>query len=149
MNRKEISKSGNVFYTIDEKNKVVIAELRVCPTNPQDIFDNTLCKKFPKNNEWPVNHRYDGVEKYMTKSSYIGKAICSPNDEFDIEYGKRLALARAKRNYSDALQRKFFNIICWLDSVNYKIGKEYDKLYRRWIDADRKVDDILIEKENG
>ena len=52
--------------------------------------------------------KYGGLEcktdKYAIENIFTGIAKCSPEDEFDLEYGKRLALDRAKAKRSKAIK---------------------------------------------
>ena len=49
----------------------------------------------------------ENEEKYLINDVYVGVATCSPGGDFDLEYGKRLSLERAKYNK----QRAINNII--------------------------------------
>lgn len=75
-------------YIVDEENKTVTAKVKV---------------KFPalvksKHFSRPNNDFHDvsaAFRKYP--KTFIGKAICNPNDTFDIEKGKKIARARADK----------------------------------------------------
>ena len=74
---------------------------------------------------------------------YVGVAKCHEHDTFDEEFGKKLALARANAKKADAIHINFFKFIEQLDKLNYMAGKKYDELYRRWIDSQKEIGELL------
>ena len=69
-----------VEYYVDEAKKVVVCKLTGCEGSL--IYD--MCQAgYPYHLDFLVN------------DSYVGKAKCSEDDTFDIEFGKKLAYQRA------------------------------------------------------
>ena len=59
------------------------------------------------------------------------------------EFGKKLALARAKAKKADAVYRNFFKFIKQIYELNYMAAKKFNELYHRWIDSEAEVRDLL------
>lgn len=130
---------NNVVFHIDKENKVVVAVLK---SDPNELFEMTsnMIDKFNK------THKKCGIDCDMSwnfpdlNCEYVGIARCSENDEFNEEFGKKLALARAKIKKAYAIQKNFFEITNWLDDFYIYMSSRDEKLYRNWIE-------LLIEKD--
>lgn len=61
-------------------------------------------------------------DKYLINDVYTGVAKCSPEDTFNEEYGKKLALSRAKKKRGKAINKalKKFYIDMRRDLLNLK-----------------------------
>ena len=87
----------DVEYYIPEGKNVVVCKIWNCKYIAQDrIFKYT--------------RDYEGInQEYEINDCYIGIAKCDPQDEFDEEFGKTLALTRAKaqrgRDINNAIYR--------------------------------------------
>ena len=90
---KTISKN-DVTYYVDEENSVIVCKLTGCAFIAADRI-----KKYCMND--PDDYR---VETLM-QDSFIGKAKCAPEDDFNIEIGKQIALKRAKAKRKKAINR--------------------------------------------
>ena len=79
----EIQSSPNskISYVIDYTNRVITAQM---VDVEYEITTEIANKNLPLENG----------KKYLLKQRYTGKAKCSPEDLFDVEYGKNLARAR-------------------------------------------------------
>jgi hypothetical protein len=147
MNNKNIvTKSGNVTYYVNCEKKTVVAVVRCDVLTPLCILDRVL-DKFENVNG---NHNllemcFDDchVRNALINDHYVGIAKCHEGDTFDEEFGKKLALARAKAKKADAIHAKFFKFIEQLDNLNYLAGKKSDELYRRWIDSQEEITELL------
>ena len=74
----------SVKYYIDKEKKVVVCKLTGCEENlMSDIYQDIYQTGYQ-------HHSY-----FLLNDSYVGKAKCSENDTFDIEFGKKLAYQRA------------------------------------------------------
>ena len=83
---------NDLHYTVIKDKGIVICRLSGCSDIAIDrIFKYTgeLCDS----------------ELYQLKDCYFGVAKCAPEDEFDAEYGKKLALSRAKIKRNKAITR--------------------------------------------
>jgi hypothetical protein len=59
----------------------------------------------------------------------IGRAKCSPGDEFDLWYGKRLALTRAKIKYNSKQMVSLHKLIIIFDNEMVRLAKHNDDLW--------------------
>ena len=83
---------SDIKFQIDEKNKVVICKLMNC----KDIAEDRI---------WKYTNDFMG-RKYRIPNVFIGVARCAPEDEFNVEYGKKIALTRAKIKRSKAINNE-------------------------------------------
>lgn len=88
------NKSGITYY-IDEDKRTVVCKLR---GSMFDVMTNL------------VDHcdLVDFQNNYWMKDCYVGKAKCSPEDKWDKNTGKRIALCRALVSYYND-KNKLFN----------------------------------------
>ena len=135
---------NNVVFHVDKKNKVIVAVLKCDPNEFFDITKNTISKFNRSHKSCGIDCNIDWNIPDLNRE-YVGIARCSENDEFDEEFGKKLALARAKIKKADAIQKNYFKIVDWLDDFNYCMGKKYDKLYRNQIDLLKDMNALLEE----
>lgn len=92
-------KKVNCRFYVDEEKKVVVC---VIP-NTQYTVHNFL-KDLPQFGYWGIFFLESDNKIIKMPNSFIGKAVCSEQDEFDVEKGKKLAYLRAK----DKFYRSFF-----------------------------------------
>ena len=130
----EISKSSNVVYYIDEDKGEVIARIKCDEDDPQRVFDSQLVKHACGIGLGPVQEMDISLFKYRIKNEYVGKAKCHPDDVFDIEIGKRLALLRAKQKYLNAMESKMYEINEWVQGLAERANNLYLRQYRQLID---------------
>lgn len=99
-------KSGITYY-IDEEKRTVVCKLRGAMF---DVIDNLLSR---------CNY-VDFENDYTMKDCYVGKAKCSPEDKWDKNAGKRIALCRALVSYYNDRDKVFMKVYNDLASVtNY------------------------------
>ena len=150
MQRVEHSKSNNVVYYIDDEARTVTAELKCSPYEPQDILDCQIYKHLCGYGNGFIDELDYVVNKYAINSSYIGKAKCHPDDEFNVEFGKRLALLRAKKKHLNAVERKLDKMTTWMNVFRERMHKTHTKYVRMIIDNDIELyqteNDIRIYK---
>ena len=85
-------KTNNIKYLVCPEKRIVVCLLSDC----QDI----ACNK--------INKYTDGAffwSDFKIKDTYRGIAKCDPRDTFDVEYGKKLALERAKKKRAKAVNK--------------------------------------------
>lgn len=132
----EFSKSGNVVYHIDTDAKTVIAKLRCHENDPMTMFGSQMMKQTAGEGFGPVEMSafpyFFG--KFKIQNDYYGIAKCHPDDEFDIDFGKRLALIRAKQKYLNAIEGVLERSNHWVSQLAYRSEKLYMKHYRKVID---------------
>ena len=129
----EISKGRNVKYVIDEANGIVTAYLSVDPDEAQRAFDKIYMNKAcdAKGLLFNLTDFFD--DKFCTKDEYRGVAKCHPDDVFDVEYGKKLALARAKTKHTHAMMQKFLEICQFIAGVDRGLVDKAKKIHERWV----------------
>lgn len=147
MNNKNIvTKSGNVTYYVNREKKTVVVVIKSDALTPLYIIDRVFDKFENANgNHNLLEMSFDNchVRNAFINDRYVGIAKCREGDTFDEEFGKKLALAKAKVKKAYAIQSNFFKFIEQLDKLNYLAGKKYDELYNRWLDFDMEVDNLL------
>ena len=62
-------------------------------------------------NKYTQIHCYNRSNKDLINGVYVGVARCAPEDTFDEEYGKKLALARAKAKRGKAANNALYAYI--------------------------------------
>ena len=132
----EFSKSGNVIYHIDTETKTVIAKLKCNENDPMTLIGSQLMKQTSGAGFGPLElAAYPFFfEDFKVRNEYYGKAKCHPDDEFDIDFGKRLALLRAKQKYLDAVERVLDKSNKWVEQVANRIDRLCMSQYRKVID---------------
>jgi len=145
----EFSKSGNVVYYIDTDSKTVVAKLRCHEDDPMTLIGSQLMKQTSGDGFGPLElAAYPFFfEEFKIQNDYIGKAKCHPDDEFDIDFGKRLALLRAKQKYLNAVERVLGKSARWIEDVGRRIDKLYLAHYRKAIDNGIVLNDLLESLE--
>lgn len=147
MNSKNVAtKSKNVTYYVNRDKKTVVAVIECDALTPLYILDNVFDKFENGNgnhNLLEMNFDNYHVRNAFVNERYVGVAKCHDSDTFDEKFGKKLALARAKTKKADAVYRNFFKFIEQLDKLNYLAGNKSDELYRRWIDSEAEVGELL------
>lgn len=151
-NKNTVTKSGSVTYYVNLDKKTVVAVIECDTGTPLYIFDRMFDKFENMNgNKNLMDMHFDNfnIKNAFINERYVGVAKCHEHDTFDEEFGKKLALARAKAKKADAIHAKFFKFIEQLDELNYLAGKKSDELYRRWIDSQNEITDLLWSISKG
>ena len=132
----EFSKSGNVVYHINTESKTVVAKLKCHENDPMTLIGSQLMKQTSGVGFGPLElAAYPFFfEDFKVRNEYYGKAKCHPDDEFDIDFGKRLALLRAKQKYLDAVERVLDKSNKWVEQVADRIDRLCMSQYRKVID---------------
>lgn len=93
----ETKKKSGITYYIDEEKGTVVCKLRGTMFDVEDaMLAHCDCMDF---------NRF-----YVMKDCYEGKAHCSPEDKWDKEKGKRIALCRALMSYYNDKDKTFRKI---------------------------------------
>lgn len=137
---------NNVSYIVKADAGVVVAVLKTDPCETIDIFYNTAASA---NRAIPARNRVAFIEaNYVPsplKNQYVGIAKCSKNDKFDVEFGKKLALTRAKLKKTKAIQKRFNKYVDMMHKYYKAFEKKYDSIYREAIDLSCKENEILAD----
>lgn len=104
---------ANVSFFINEKKRVI-----VCKVEPY-----VLDERFPMFmlSKKGLDYKQSMAKSFFemcgeTDTSFIGKAVCMPEDEFNVEFGKRLAYDKAMFKLLDAKKKFFMESIKDLES---------------------------------
>lgn len=151
------NEKSEITYYIKEKEGIVIAKV-----NKKDIVRNVVDSLTEPFTEQGTNFREvylsDIFEGLIFGSSYykllpdyfVGKAVCSVEDEFDVEIGKKIASERALTSYYK-VRLKFINIIA--DFLSEKLDKCEDQLNYSWLKYNKYYENNMnitkIKEENS
>lgn len=69
-------------------------------------------------------------------TSYTGKAVCHPEDKFDLELGKRLAKTRALKKYNDAKLKRFLKLYDAQNELRDRLCRTLDFYEARLVEND-------------
>lgn len=125
-------------YDVDKSKRTVTATIEGCES---DLF------------RWVGSIDFSlklaiALEEYSRKSldipnSFVGKAVCAEEDEFDVETGKILAARRAQEKYEKARMRVLEEVttvaIRALIEMNIKQNKRYNLARGKVLDAEQLV----------
>ena len=142
-----------IRYFVDEDKKVVVCKMVPSRTDvwgdgadgPQAEAHSFLSDKLSKMFPYVSMTRLAGrmCWKHIAME-YMGKAKCSPEDTFNVEYGKKLARARMFEKYYAALSRaanEFEDIIMELDDMVTEMREMAEGLADKWFEIEGEVRD--------
>ena len=143
----ELSKNGNVVYKIDGENRTIEASISCDVHTPQLMLNDSVLKYIEACGFGLIESAWFFYERFDINKSYTGKSKCHPEDVFDVEFGKRLALLRAKRKYQRAVEIKLELIAKRFSELSNKVDKLYMDQSRMLIDVCSEL--YKTEKETG
>ena len=129
-------------YNVDRSKRTVTATIEDCES---DLF-RWVVKRFGTIGY--SSKLATTLEEYSRKSldipdSFVGKAVCAEEDEFDVETGKILAARRAQEKYEKArmrvLEEVTTNAIRALIEMNMKQNKRYNLARGKVLEAEQLV----------
>ena len=105
--------NNRVIFKVFPEHRVIKAEINDC------MFDaiNEFNRKFlaHSTSSLALSTFYCRGEKFLMPNTYSVVVRCHPDDEFDEEKGKRLALDRLADKYTKSLNKHLDNILISLD----------------------------------
>ena len=129
-------------YNVDRSKRTVTATIEDCES---DLF-RWVIKRFGSIDLSPK--LAIALEEYSHKSldipdSFVGRAVCAEEDEFDVETGKILAARRAQEKYEKARMRTLEDVtttaIRMLIEMNMKQNKRYNLARGKVLEAEQLV----------
>lgn len=129
-------------YDVDRSKRTVTATIENCQS---DLF-RWVIKRFGSIDLSPK--LVIALEEYSHKNlnipdSFVGKAVCAKEDEFDVETGKILAARRAQEKYEKARMRVLEEVtsvaIRALIEMNMKQNKRYNLARGKVLEAEQLV----------
>lgn len=80
-----LMENKDIKWVVDKEHRVIVCMLMNC--------GDIACKRIRKYcGSYPYHY-----DRYIINDKYVGMARCAPDDKWNEEYGKALALKRAKR----------------------------------------------------
>lgn len=99
----------DVEFLVFEDKGVVVCKLHNCKYVAIKRIDKytggKLVIKMGNVNYRPSNLDYRPSNYYFIDDTFVGVAHCTPEDKFNLEYGKKLALTRAKAKRGRAINK--------------------------------------------
>lgn len=92
--------------------------------------------------------------QYSMPNSFMGKAVCSPDDEFDIETGKMIAFNRARFKYYSSffkrantlvqsIEKKLDFFTSQTNAIGMKFEDNYESMNRRINERVKREEEVL------
>ena len=105
---------NRVTYKVIPEHRVVIAEIDSTDFDALREFND----KYLAHSTSALRLRVDKYdEKFLMPHSFKAVARCHPDDEFDVEKGKRIALDRLADKYTASLNKHLNNYIRAIDEA--------------------------------
>lgn len=129
-------------YNVDRSKRTVTATIENCKSD----LSRWVVKRFGPIG--PSSKLAVALEEYSRKNldipdSFVGKAVCAEEDEFDVETGKILAARRAQEKYEKARMRVLEEVttaaIRALIEMNMKQNKRYNLARGKVLEAEQLV----------
>lgn len=118
--------NNRVIFKVMPAHRIVKAEINDCEFDAIREFNRKfLAHSTSSLTLAPVNS-YD--EKFIMPNTFSVVVRCHPDDEFDEEVGKRLALNRLADKYTKSLNKHLENILNAIDESLYELANH---LYKR------------------
>jgi hypothetical protein len=99
-------KNRNVEFKVIEDKRIVIATIKGIEYDPIRVFNKKFIAHSTSNIE--LSAWYD--QKFMMPHSMKAVARCCPDDKFDIEKGKQIALKKLNEKYNCSLDKHMMHI---------------------------------------
>lgn len=152
----EKSKSGSVTWYINEETRTVVAKIQCNSFEVLDLVDKVIYQLTESQysctpnspNEVPFYISARGGKRFRIKDYYIGKAQCSPSDKFDVEFGKKLALLRAKQKYHFAVQKILIDYDMFLGNLFEAVACRAEVEIEKVDNVNSAIADALYEIES-
>lgn len=94
-----MEKCSKIEYVVNEEKRTVVAIMRDCALDGEVLIENDI----GKSNLMLFWGKASG--RYLINNTYRGKAVCSVEDKWDVELGKRIARNRMLNKYYKAKLR--------------------------------------------
>ena len=136
---KEVSKGGNVTYYINADEGVVTARIEGNKYEAYHIITSIVDKlkgSDRANSPFDAWADFSSLNTFRMRPYYIGVARCMENDTFDVETGKRIALAKAQEKYHSDLKKRLSMMSMYFCEISQRVERralselEQSRLYR-------------------
>ncbi len=112
-----------VTYFINESKKIIVCKLEPYVDDLDGFGDEYNNMELLRTSLGVISTRAFFNNCYMNNISVIGKAICVEPDEFDIEFGKKIAYDKAMFKLLDLKNRHYKKDMLLLDTFKEEITK--------------------------
>lgn len=129
----EHSKGKNVTYVIDTEKKTVKAMLRTDKCEPEKAFQKAFLRAATQSGVVSVRPLDFFDPTFEIGCRYVGIARCHENDhdKFDIEFGKKLALARAKKKHNNAYASMLNSMTCFVETFAEELNDRCNDIWSK------------------
>ena len=134
-----IKMSDCKFY-VNEDERVIVCVIQ----NTEFMFADYICDHF----NWRDFYLGHIADDYMMPNSFMGKAVCSENDEWNEDLGRKIAFSRAK----DKCYRSFFKRAnSLINCIDRRLGEMVDSFNTFGDNLSKKKDNLQyqIDQELG
>ncbi len=114
----DVQTKSKIRYYIDEEKRTVVAVMDDCEYDAIDVLEKMGISN--------INHDGYNMDKFMMNPIYRGKAKCSPDDEWDEEYGMALARNRMLENYYRSRALALMKAETIIQNILEEIGSRID-----------------------
>ena len=118
---------NKVKFLVDENNRVVVATIKHIRHDAIHEFNNKFL--IHAGSDFYFDIGSDKCQKFLMPYSLKAIAHCHPDDTFDVEKGKKIALDRLIDKYHDSLDRHVLNIASAFDKALCHVDEYFDKRY--------------------
>lgn len=119
-------KLDNVKYKVIEDMRIVIATIKGIKSDAVRTFNN----RFLAHSTSDIEINCWDNQRFMMPYSMKAVARCSPEDEFDVEKGKKIALKKLSEKYNRSLDKHLLNIflefVGCLDNMDEYFQKRFN-----------------------
>lgn len=116
-----------VTYKVFPEQRVVVAEIHECRFDAHHIINQLACNVI---SSLHVSLLRDD-ERFLMDHYFKATARCHPEDEFDVEIGKKIALKKLTEAYHRSLNKHVANYMKYLvtitDNINSFLAKKHYK----------------------
>lgn len=102
-----------VKYVVLPEKRIVKAVITNCEYDAIDMINERFLPTVTSG-LFVMAPQSKNMEKFLMRDTYIAVARCHPEDEFDVELGKKIAYEKLCDKYHDSLNRH-------LDHISYRV----------------------------
>ena len=118
--------NNRVIFKVFPEHRIIKAEINDCEFDAIYEFNRKFLAHSTPSLSLSACHRRN--EKFIMPNTFSVVVRCHPDDKFDEEKGKRLALNRLADKYTKSLNKHLENILNAIDESLYELANH---LYKR------------------
>ena len=109
-------------FFVDEEKRTVVCRIENTKNMVLDFFNLNIWEGY-ENRPISFTVNYKMEDKLRMPNCFIGKAVCSPDDEWNEEAGRLIAFSRAKDNLENAF---FLRAQLFINAIGEELGALVD-----------------------